>query len=305
MRKEQPAPLRRSPRRRRPRKLRAEHGRPHLDEAEHAEGVRVQPHEDSYFLPSKVDDRAVTFLLDSGCSTNLLSHRVFDALPLKEGWGIEPYTGEHDTLADGSCIPFYGIVELTGRIRDQVIQETFIISQLKEDTILRMSFLKQHGCRIDFSKSAMLMAGKELACVDKSGRPLVGGEQVVRNCTIPGRSRATIHCRVNSSQISGLGVVEGAHDRIQLASSLNRLTARGVILVQCINPFTESVKLPAGSLLGRFHLVQEEDVEPSLGDMTKDPRQRPSGGRGTVPPHVKELYEAACGGCASYGNVAA
>jgi len=71
--------------------------------------------------------------------------------------------------------------------------------------------------------------------------------------------------------------------------------------VQCINPFTESVKLPAGSMRGRFHSVQE-DVGPPVGDTTKDPRQHPSGGRGTVPPHVKELYEAAYDGCASNGE---
>jgi len=69
---------------------------------------------------------------------------------------LEPYEGEYGTLADGSCIPFYGIIELTGRVRDQTIQETFIVGQLNEDVILGMPFLR-HGCRIDFSKSAMLM----------------------------------------------------------------------------------------------------------------------------------------------------
>jgi len=74
-----------------------------------------------------------------------------------------------------------------------------------EDAILGMPILKRHGCHIDFSKSAMVMSGQELAGIDKFGRPLVGGVQVVRNCTIAGRSRATIHCRVNDSQISKLG----------------------------------------------------------------------------------------------------
>jgi len=45
-------------------------------------------------------------------------------------------------LADVSWIPFYGVVELTGKVRDQVINETFIVSQLKEDAILGMPFLK-------------------------------------------------------------------------------------------------------------------------------------------------------------------
>jgi len=41
-------------------------------------------------------------------------------------------------LADRSCIPFYGMIELTGRVHDQVISEIFIVSQLKENAILGM-----------------------------------------------------------------------------------------------------------------------------------------------------------------------
>jgi len=72
-------------------------------------------------LPGKVAGKAVTFLLDSGCTTNLLSRRVFDTLPSKEEGALTPYTGEPGTLADGSPIPFYGIIKLTGRVRDQAI----------------------------------------------------------------------------------------------------------------------------------------------------------------------------------------
>jgi len=218
-----------------------------LPETTHAGGVRLQPHGESYFLPGKVAGKAVTFLLDSACNTNLLSKRVFDALPPKAKGELAPYSGEPGTLADGSRIPFYGVVELPGRVRDQAIQETFILSHLEEDAILGTPFLRRHKCHMDFHKSAVLMAGKELSCVDKFGRPLVGGVQVVRNCTVPDRSWATIYCRVNDRQLSGLGFVEGTHTRIQLASSLNWLTDRGEILVQCVNPFSESVTLPSRS----------------------------------------------------------
>jgi len=261
------------------------------------EGVRLQPHGESYFLPGKVAGKAVTFLLDLGCSTNILSKRVFDTLPPKERRELTPHTGEPGTLADGSRLPFYGVVELTGRVRGQAIRETFVLSKLTEDAILGMPFLKRHGCHIDFNRSIVLADGNELACVDKFGRPLIGGVQAVRNCTVPGRSRATIHCRVNNRQLSGLGFVEGTHAKIRLASSLNQLTERGEILVQCVNPFTESVDIPSGSLLGRFHTVQEEDVGPSLGKATEGPQQSPSGRRGTVPTHIKDLYQAACEGC--------
>jgi len=66
-----------------------------------------------------------------------------------------------------------------------VIQETFVISQLEEDAILGMPFLKRHGCRID-----LLMAGKELTYVNKSactpsGR-CVGSTELYDTRPLPG-----------------------------------------------------------------------------------------------------------------------
>jgi len=251
----------------------------------------IQPHGSSYFLPGAIAGKPAHFLLDSGCTTNILSRKFFDTLSVTIKNGLAPCEGDHGTLADGSFIPFYGIIELTGRIRDQAIQETFIVRQLNEDAILGMPFLQRHGCRIDFSKSAMLMGDRELACVDKFGRPLAGGVQVVRSCTILGHSRGTVHCKVEGGYSSRLGVVQSTHARIRLARSLNRLTGRGEIWVQCVNPFPESVNLPSGSTLGRFHSVQEEDSGPSWETMTEGPRQRPSPGRRTVPHHTPRHAE--------------
>jgi len=125
-----------------------------------------------------------------------------------------------------------------------------------------MPFLEKHQCHMNFQKSAVVMAGKELACVDKFGRPLVGG---VQDCTIPGRSQATLRCRVNCKEITDLGVVEGTHGAIRLANSLNWLDFRRELLMQCINPFAESVRLSAGALVGKYHSIQEADVGPTQG----------------------------------------
>jgi len=154
--------------------------------------VRVQPHESSFFLPGHIAGKPTHFLLDSGCTTNILSPQFFDTLgvAIKR---LASYEGDHGTLADGSCIPFCGIIKLAGRVRNQNIQEIFIVGQLNEDAILGMPYLQRHRCHINFSKSVKLMGDKELTCIDKLGRSLAGGIQVVRNCTIPGHSRATVH----------------------------------------------------------------------------------------------------------------
>jgi len=130
------------------------------------------------------------------------------------------------------------------------------------------------------------MGNKELTCVDKLGRSLAGGIQVIRSCTIPGRSRATVHCKVDVGYSSGLGVVESTHGRIRPTHSLNRLTERGEIWVQYINPFPESVNLPSGSTLGLFYPVQEKDSGPSWETTTESPRQRLSAERRATPHHA-------------------
>jgi len=74
-----------------------------LPETSHSRST--QPYGSSYFLPGKISGRAATFLLATGCTTNLLSRRLFDTLGAQERASLEPYEGAHGTLADESCIP--------------------------------------------------------------------------------------------------------------------------------------------------------------------------------------------------------
>jgi len=112
----------------------------------------------------------------------MLSRRLFDTLGARERTSLEPYKSAHGTLADGSFILFYGVISLPGRVREQTIHETFIVNQLKEEAILGMPFPEKHQCHMDFQKSVVVMAEKDLVCVDKFDRPLVGGVLVVRDC---------------------------------------------------------------------------------------------------------------------------
>jgi len=72
-----------------------------------------------------------------------------------------------------------------------VFYETLIVSHLEEDAILGMPFQEKQKQHMDFQKSVVVMSGKKLACMDKFGRPLVGGVEVVRDNMIPVCSQAT------------------------------------------------------------------------------------------------------------------
>jgi len=69
-----------------------------------------------------------------------------------------------------------------------VICEIFIVSHLKKDAILGMPFLEKHQCRMDFQNLVLVMTGKKLVSADEFGRPLVGGVQVVQDCTVTEQS---------------------------------------------------------------------------------------------------------------------
>jgi len=56
----------------------------------------VQPYGSSYFLPKKIPGKAVTFLMDTGCTTKLLSRRLFDTLGVHMSASLESYGVAHD-----------------------------------------------------------------------------------------------------------------------------------------------------------------------------------------------------------------
>jgi len=70
--------------RRRPHNQKAQvHPQLHANEVSPPEmnrSVSPQPYGSSYFLPGKLAGKAATFLLDTWCTTNLLSRRLFDTL---------------------------------------------------------------------------------------------------------------------------------------------------------------------------------------------------------------------------------
>jgi len=94
-------------------------------------------------------------------------------------------------------------------------------------------------------------------------------------------------------------VVEGTHGAIRLANSLNRLDCRRELLVQCINPIAELVRLLAGVLVGKYHSIQDANVGPAMETVADSQENPPRTKQGTVPKHVADLYGGACDNCTS------
>jgi len=155
---------------------------------------------------------------------------------------------------------------------------------------------------MDSQKSVVVMAGKELVCVDRFDRLLVGGIQVVQDRTVPGQSQATLRCRVNCRRIAELRMVEGMHLRIQLAHSLNRLDCQGSFLSNASAPLSS----PSSCRLARwwgsttpFKKKMWDRHWTKLGGSGRNPRSPSQTRWGAVPEHVTDLYQGTRGCCES------
>ena len=172
-----------------------------------------KPHESSYFIPGKIDRCTANFLLDTGCTTNLLAKHVFDKLPMQIKDEVQSHES-HGFMADGTRLPFYGLIKIPIRLRDVKTEETFVISSIKEDAILGMPFFKQNKCTIEFEQSTMKIGSRFLRCTDRLGRSLTSKVQVVQQMVLPPSSESHFICRINTQAHQPMGIVErteGSH----------------------------------------------------------------------------------------------
>ena len=128
------------------------------------------------------------YLVDTGCNTNLVSKRVFDRLP-KHVQEQRMECDTHGQMADGTRLPFYGVVQIPIRVRDVKLEEIFVVSQINEDAILGMPFLARHDCKIDFARPVVTIGERELVCTDRFGRLMANDQKdhhtpTNRGCTL-------------------------------------------------------------------------------------------------------------------------
>ena len=108
-------------------------------------------------------------LVDTGCTTNLLSKRIFDQLPKHIQAGREEYAA-HGIMANGARLAFSGLLRTDLRVRQHQGKETFVVGEIDEDAILGMPFLAQHECQLNFQRNTLTLQGQELTCTRSEER---------------------------------------------------------------------------------------------------------------------------------------
>ena len=272
-----------------------------LDDAVESEGGREvtsptirqlgRPHKPSYFLVGKVGKIPVQILIDTGCTTNLISKRVFDKLSKNLRLLMETQDS-HGVMADGTRMSFLGLVRLPLQLRHFSTTEIFMVGHIDEDVILGMPFLTKQGCALDFRRNVLALQEQELRCTDRQGRPLMSKVQIYRDVELHPRCETTAIGRIQESATFSPGVVESKTTDILIAASLNQPDNKGRLLLRCLNVTDQPVKLTSGTIVGEFIAVEEDDIE-KADDVYKVQGNHFTSESG-VPAHLRELLGSAC-----------
>ena len=142
-----------------------------------------------------------------------------------------------------------------------------MVSRIKEDAILGSPFLVAHNRAMEFNQLIVQVNGKKLKCIDRHGRLLVSSVQVANELVVNPcrRTEMDVPCRVTTQNFCPLGVIKGQTDGLPIATSLNGLGVQGKMVARCLNLTNQPTMLKAGTTIGTFTGVkneQAEDLEP-------------------------------------------
>ena len=112
---------------------------------------------------------SLSFLVDTGCTHNLLSRTVFDRLPAQTRQQMV-YGQTVAAMADGSSLHIYGSIGLTGRLWNVPFEAKFLVCRISDNSILGMEFLSHHDCSVACDKGLLVMGGQTIQCTDRMGR---------------------------------------------------------------------------------------------------------------------------------------
>lgn len=113
------------------------------------------------YAPGRLGSVKVNFLVNTGCTHNLLLKATFDFLPTVVKERLEPWE-TFATLADVNGLPIYGKIELTGRLRNFQFTMEFMVSRVADESVVGMAFLTSHQCMLRFYRGVLAWKGMPL-----------------------------------------------------------------------------------------------------------------------------------------------
>ena len=215
------------------------------------------------FLIGRAENTLCEWLLDTGCTTTLLSQKILDKMEDDERPEVKEYNGTLRS-ADGSVIKTTGLVYLNIKLGKQVFRQRTIVSDITNDGLIGLDFLKEHDVEINFAKQKVMYKDQQLPVRCKSGSPRTCRVYLAENTVIPASSRTIVQAKATQPLATGDWLSEPLNrppgdQPIMVAKTLFKGCWTN-LPVELLNPTEESIHLNKFTHLAVTSRIHDEDV---------------------------------------------
>ena len=206
----------------------------------------------------------------------------------------------------------YGSLTLSCRLRGVHLDIPFRVASITEDAILGMGFVRENRCQLDLDQGILHIGDHSIQCIDKTGYPLSAKIQIRRKVVIPASTEMQVPCQLTNCTARPTGITENlpADDRgFRTATSVTTVNEKRQLMARCINPHPTSVTLPAGSIIGTFSVITDDQIDVNSVHGSTPPTPQLSAGEtlstlsstqppaDRVPTHLQALFQQSIGHC--------
>ena len=184
--------------------------------------------EEGYFVPARVGNMPLTFLVDTGSNATILRHGLLDNWPQEHLPSLKPVNIQLVT-ATGDCSPFHGKAEVEISLGNQKLKQQFLFADIENDGILGIDFLSKNGCDVLLSKDHLMLNGEKIACFRNSvdARSTCCRIALAENIEIPPDCEMIVQGRpIDGFNKDGVGVLEASE---AFASRYGLMVAKALV----------------------------------------------------------------------------
>ena len=176
------------------------------DEAEMKHKLRVTK-DSGIFIQGKVETMPIEWLVDTGCTTTIISAKIFDAIQPDEQPRVLQYDGEL-TSVDGSTVTVKGQALINIMIGAKLFQHNVLVADVTNQGILGIDFLQKYGMTLDFAKGKLMCEGNEIRAQCRTGTHRACRVSVSEHTVIPAGTRTIVQARATKPLADGSWLVE-------------------------------------------------------------------------------------------------
>ena len=244
----------------------------------------------SIYVEVKIQDRTTLFLVDTGSTHTIISHKWATAHGMIEQ--KEKQYLNYATTANGSRLTCFGELKTEIQLSNQKITTRLIISDIIEDGILGMDIIMNYRMEINFSQMILQINQTRIPLCDRKGHRFGSRCQVKDNMTLPPYSEKIIPVQRQHETIDREGLVEPTctHQHNSPGLLVSRcLVQEENMCIKVANISDRPIDIASGRVICRFIGASMLNIEQETSIRNIDFKKHTD--KKTIPEHLQPLID--------------